>query len=50
MDNLKLYSKSEEQIDSLIQTTHIFSTDIGMEFGIMKCGVIVLNKREDCKM
>ena len=30
MDDLKLYSKSEEQIDSLIQTTHTFSTDIGM--------------------
>ena len=42
MDDLKLYSKSEEQIDSLIQTTHVFSTDIGMEFGIRKCGVLVL--------
>ena len=44
MDDLKLYSKSEEQIDSLIQTTHIFSTDIGMEFGIRKCGVLVLKR------
>ena len=42
MDDLKLCAKSEEQIDSLIQTTHIFSTDIGMEFGIKKCGVLVL--------
>ena len=41
MDDLKLYSKSEAQIDSLIQTTHIFSTDIGMEFGIKKCCDIV---------
>ena len=32
------------QIDSLIQTTHIFSTDIGMEFGIRKCGVLVLKR------
>ncbi|XP_047488218.1 uncharacterized protein LOC125038695 [Penaeus chinensis] len=44
MDDLKLYSKSEEQIDSLIQTTHIFSNDIGMEFGIKKCGVLVLKR------
>ena len=44
MDDLKLYSKSEEQIDSLIQTTHSFSTDIGMEFGIRKCGVLVLKR------
>ncbi len=26
----------------MIQTTHIFSTDIGMEFGIKKCGVLIL--------
>ena len=45
MDDLKLYSKSEERIDSLIQTTHIFSTDIQMEFGIRKCGVLVLKRR-----
>ena len=44
MDDLKLYSKSEEQIDSLIQTTYIFSTDIRMEFGIRKCGVLVLKR------
>lgn len=44
MDDLKLYAKNEEQIDSLIQTTNIFSTDIGMEFGIKKCGVLVLKR------
>ena len=44
MDDLKLYSKSEEQIDSLIQTTHIFRTDIAMEFGIKKCWVLVLKR------
>ncbi|XP_063587852.1 uncharacterized protein LOC134765239 [Penaeus indicus] len=37
---------NEEQIDSLIQTTHIFSTDIGMEFGIKKCGILVLKRRK----
>ena len=41
MDDLKLFAKNEDQIDSLIQTTHCFSTDIGMEFGIKKCGVLV---------
>ena len=44
MDDLKLFGKSEDQIDSLIQTTHIFSTDIGMEFGIKKCGVLILKR------
>ena len=44
MDDLKLYGKNEDQIDSLIQTVHTFSEDIGMEFGIKKCGVLVLQK------
>ena len=34
MDDLKLFAKSEEQIDTLVRTVHIFSTDIGMEFGM----------------
>ena len=44
MDDLKLYGKSEEQIDSLVRTVHILSTDIGMEFGIRKCGIIILKR------
>ena len=39
MDDLKLYSKSEKPIDTLIETTHIFSTDIDMEFGTYKHGI-----------
>ena len=44
MDDLKLFGKSEDQIDSLIQTVFIFSEDIGMEFGLTKCGVVILKK------
>ena len=44
MDDLKLYGKSEKQIDSLVTTVHILSTDIGMEFGIRKCGLLILKK------
>ena len=44
MDDLKLYGKDENQIDSLIQTVYIFSRDIGMEFGVRKCGLIILRK------
>ena len=32
MDGLKLSAKSEKQIDSLVQTVHTFSEDIGMQF------------------
>ena len=44
MDDLKLFGKSGDQIDSLVQTVFIFSEDIGMEFGLKKCGVIFLKK------
>ena len=36
MDDLKLYSKSERTLDSLIQTVRIFSLNIGMQFGMNK--------------
>ena len=44
MDDLKLYAKNEKGLDSLVQTVRIFSKDIGMEFGIGKCGTLVLKR------
>ena len=44
MDDLKLYWKSENEIKGLVSTVEIFSQDIGMEFGIKKCGVIIMNR------
>ena len=40
MDDLKLFAKSDDQIDSLVQTVFTFSEDTGMEFGLKKCGVV----------
>ena len=44
MDDLKLYAKSEEQEKTLVGTVHVFSTDIGMEFGIRKCGILTTKR------
>ena len=44
MDDLKRYGKSDTQIDSLVKTVYLFSKDIGMEFGIKKCGVLILKR------
>ena len=44
MDNLKLYAKSEEQTNTLVRTVYVFSNDIGMEFGIKKCGILTLKR------
>ena len=42
MDNLKLFSKSEEQTDAIVKPFHVFSTDIGMEFGIKTCEILTM--------
>ena len=44
MDDLELFGKSSDQIDSLVQTVFMFSVDIGMEFWLNKCGVVTLKK------
>ena len=44
MDEVKLYSKNENKLDSLIQTVRIISKDIGKKFGIEKCAVLVLGR------
>eukprot|EP00795_Rhopilema_esculentum_P009699 gene9699-biopygen2667 len=44
MDDLKLFAKNENEIDSLTSTVNLISQDIGMEFGIKKCGVVTLRR------
>ena len=39
MNDLKLFRKSKDQIDSLVQTVQFFSKDIRLEFGL-KCSVL----------
>ena len=44
MDDLKLYAKSEEQTNTLVRTVYVFSTDIGMDFGIKKGGILTMKR------
>ena len=44
MDDLKFYSTSKRALDSLIQAVRIFSQDIGMQFWIDKCAMLVMKK------
>lgn len=41
MDDIKLHAKSEQDIDSLIHTTRIYSNGIGMAFWLEKCSRMV---------
>ena len=45
MVDLKLFSKSEEQMATFLRTAYVFSTDIGIDFGVKKCGILTM-KRE----
>ena len=49
MDELKLHSRNEKELDSLFQTIHIFSRGIGMEFSTEKCNVSH-RERKDCEL
>ena len=42
MDDIKLFAKNEKELETLIHTIRIHSQDIGMEFGIEKCPLLVM--------
>ena len=44
LDGLKPYAKSEEQTNMLVRTVYVFSTDIDMDFGINKCGILTMKR------
>ena len=45
MDDLKLYGRNEKEINSLVHTVRVFSTDIGMDFGIKNCTMMVMKRQ-----
>lgn len=44
MDDLKLFGRTEREIDSMVETVRLCSSDIGMEFGISKCSVLTMKR------
>ena len=42
MDDTKLLAKIEKELETLIHTVRIYSQDIGMEFGIENCAMLVM--------
>ena len=43
MDDIQLFAKNEKELETLIYAVRIYSQDIGMEFGIEKCAILVMN-------
>ena len=46
MDDIKNFSKNEKELETMVQTIRIYSQDIGMEFRIEKCAMLVIKKGE----
>ena len=44
MDDIKLFAKNEKELETLIPAVRIYSQDIGMEFGIEKCAMLVIKR------
>ena len=42
MDDIKLFAKNEKELGTLIHAVRIYSQDIGMEFGMEKCAMLVI--------
>ena len=49
MDDIKLYAKTEKELDSLVQTVRVFSEDIGMKFSIEKCSMLIIKRGKKVK-
>ena len=41
-DDIKLFAKNEKELETLIHAVRIYSRNIGMEFGIEKCAMLVM--------
>ena len=50
MDDLTLYGKNDKEIDSLIKTVWQCSEDIKIEFGILKCAVVSLQRGKKTRL
>lgn len=46
MDDARFYRKDNTQLDSFAQTVRIFSSDIGITFGIEKCTMVEMKRGE----
>ena len=42
MDDIKLFSKNEKELETLTHAVRIYSQDVGMEFDIVKCAMFVM--------
>ena len=47
MDDIKCLPKTKKKSETIIQAVRIYSEDIGMEFGIEKCAMLIMKSGND---
>ena len=47
MDNIKLLAKNEKELETQIQVVGIYNQDLGMEFGMEKCAMLIMKSGND---
>ena len=46
MDDINLFAKNEKEFETLIQSARIYCQDVGMEFSIKKCAMLIMKSRK----
>ncbi len=46
IDDTKRFAKNEKELETLIQVVRIYSQDLGMEFSIEKCAVLIMRSEK----
>ena len=44
MDDLKLYARTQDELDQLVSVVKGYSDDIGMQFGMSKCQTVIVKR------
>ena len=44
MNDIKLLTKNDKELETLIQAVRIYNQKIGMEFGIEECTTLIMKK------
>ena len=46
MDGIKLFAQNKKELETFIQVVRIYSQDIGVEFSIEKCAMLIMRNRK----
>ena len=46
LDDMTVFAKNEKELETLTQTTRIYSQERGMEFDLEKCAMLIMKSRK----